>query len=190
MDRFSFFRMLGEAVYRIDGAYDACSKHIGVKPNMLWLLSALNDGQKHSQSQICWDWNFPRTTVNTLVKELEKSGHVVLNPVPGTRRELYVELTESGKAYADRILNSVYEAEEALFQRYFRDHDMAFVQSLNEFSNAMKQFFSTGRYDGDPSTEENPSLPCSATASIDGDLQRQAEVKEQNHGISQASPRR
>ena len=104
MDRFSFFRMLGEAVYRVDGAYDVVSKNIGVKPSILWLLSALNDGQKHSQNQLCWDWNYPRTTLNTLVKELEKKGHVVLNPVPGARRELYVELTEEGKAFADQVL--------------------------------------------------------------------------------------
>lgn len=149
MDRFSFFRLLGEAVYRIDGAYDVISKNAGVKPSILWLLSALNDGQKHSQSQICWDWNYPRTTLNTLVKELEKDGYVVLNPIPGTRRELYVELTEAGKAYADRILGAVYEAEEKLFRRYFCSHDMEFVHQLNDFSNAMKQFFSTGDYDED-----------------------------------------
>ena len=153
MDRFSFFRLLGEAVYRIDGAYAVCSKNAGIKSNMLWLLSALNDGQKHSQSQICWDWNYPRTTVNTLVKELEKCGYVVLNPVPGTRRELYVELTTEGKVYADQILSSVYDAEEQLFNRYFRDHDVDFVHQLNAFSNAMKQFFMTGDYD-DPESEQ------------------------------------
>ena len=147
MDRFTFFRMLGEAVYRIDSAYDTCSKNAGIKPNMLWLLSALNDGQKHSQSQICWDWNYPRTTINTLVKELEEDGYVVLNPVPGARRELYVELTETGKAYADSVLKSVYDAEEQLFNLYFRDHDMSFVKDLNKFSNVMKQFFSTGHFD-------------------------------------------
>jgi len=149
MDRFSFYRLLGEAVYRIDGAYDAVSKNIGIKPNMLWLLSALNDGQKHTQSQICWDWNYPKTTVNTLVKELEKSGHVALSPVPGARRELYVELTEAGKVYADEILSTVYDAEEKLFRQYFRDHDMEFVHQLNEFSNAMKQFFSEAGGSGD-----------------------------------------
>lgn len=142
MDRFSFFRMLGEAVYRVDGAYDVVSKNIGVKPSILWLLSALNDGQKHSQNQLCWDWNYPRTTLNTLVKELEKKGHVVLNPVPGARRELYVELTEEGKAFADQVLKSVYDAEEKLYQEYFKDHDMEFVRQLNEFSTEMKRAFS------------------------------------------------
>ena len=147
MDRFAFFRMLGEAVYRIDSAYDVFSKNAGIKANMLWLLSALNDGQKHTQSQICWDWNYPRTTVNTLVKELEQQGYVELIPVAGTRRELYIELTEEGQAYANSILNKVYEAEEELFERYSRDHDTEFVNQLNQFSNIMKSFFYTGNYE-------------------------------------------
>ena len=147
MDRFTFFRMLGEAVYRIDSAYDVFSKNAGIKANMLWLLSALNDGQTHTQSQICWDWNYPRTTVNTLVKELEQQGYVELIPVAGTRRELYIVLTDAGKAYADSILKPVYDAEEQLFERYSKEHGTDFVHQLNDFSNTMKTFFHTGNYE-------------------------------------------
>ena len=147
MDRFSFYRMLGEAVYRIDGAYDVFSKNAGVSSNMLWLLSAINDGKKHTQSQICWDWNYPKTTVNTLVKELEKKGYVVLSQVPGTRRELYVELTASGKDFANRVLQPVYDAEEQLFAKYFENCDPSFVLQLNRFSNAMKQYFTTRSFE-------------------------------------------
>ena len=50
---------------------------------MLWLLSALNDGEGHTQKQICWDWGFPKTTVNTLIKELEKGGYLVRKRVRG-----------------------------------------------------------------------------------------------------------
>lgn len=147
MNRFTFFRMLGEAVYRIDSAYDVFSKNAGIKANMLWLLSALNDGQTHTQSQICWDWNYPRTTVNTLVKELEQQGYVELIPVAGTRRELYIVLTDAGKAYADSILKPVYDAEEQLFERYSKEHGTDFVHQLNAFSNTMKTFFHTGNYE-------------------------------------------
>lgn len=154
MDRYTFFRKLGVANCRIEGAYDVFSKNCGVKPNLLWLVSALNDGQKHTQSQICWDWGFPRTTVNTLVKELEADGMVVLNPVPGTRRELYVELTEDGKNYADSILKPVYEAEEELFQKYFGERSEEFVEDLERFSTVMKQYFVTGNYEEPKENEE------------------------------------
>ena len=54
MKRYAFFRQLGKAVYGIDAAYDVFSKSAQIKPNMLWLLSALNDGEGHTQKQICW----------------------------------------------------------------------------------------------------------------------------------------
>ena len=72
MERYAFFRQLGKAVYGIDAAYDVFSKSAQIKPNMLWLLSALNDGEGHTQKQICWDWGFPKTTVNTLIKRAGK----------------------------------------------------------------------------------------------------------------------
>ena len=149
MDRFSFFRLLGEAACRINGAYDVFSKSAGVKSNILWMLSALNDGKQHTQSQICWDWNYPRTTVNTLVKELEQQGYVELIPVAGTRRELYIVLTDAGKVYADSILKPVYDTEEQLFERYSKEHGTDFVHQLNAFSNTMKTFFHTGDYEDD-----------------------------------------
>ena len=154
MDRFSFFRQLGEAVYRIDGAYDVFSKNAGISSSMLWLLSALNDGKEHTQSQICWDWNYPRTTVNTLVKELERDGYVILNPVPGTRRELYVKLTEQGQAYADQVLKPVYDAEQELFEKYFEKYDTSFVVQPHQFSTAMKQYFATGEYEDPEGTAD------------------------------------
>ena len=147
MDCFSFVRQLGEAVYRIDGAYDVFSKNAGISSSMLWLLSALNDVKEHTQSQICWDWNYPRTTVNTLVKELERDGYVTLSPVPGTRRELYVKLTEQGQAYADQVLKPVYDAEQELYEKYFEKYDTSFVAELHQFSTAMKQYFATREYD-------------------------------------------
>lgn len=146
MDRYTFFRKLGVANCRIAGAYDVFSKSCGVKPNLLWLVSALNDGEMHTQSQICFDWGFPRTTVNTLVKELESEGLVRLKPVPGTRRELYVELTEDGKVYADEMLKPVYETEDKLFRKYFGERNEEFVEDLERFSLVMKQYFITGEY--------------------------------------------
>ena len=51
MERYAFFRQLGKAVYGIDAAYDVFSKSAQIKPNMLWLLSALNDGRGTRKSR-------------------------------------------------------------------------------------------------------------------------------------------
>lgn len=102
-------------VNRIDGIYERVAVKLGVKPNLICLLYALDDGSPHSQKQISEDWMLPRTTFNTITKECMKNGYVTLEPIPGKRREMNIILTDSGKAYARKYLDELYRAEEAAF---------------------------------------------------------------------------
>ncbi len=116
MDARTFFYRLGRLVYGIDGVYDAYGKNCKLgSPNLLWILYALNDGERHSQKQICEDWAIPRSTANTIIKDLEGKSYVELSQIKGERRELLVSLTKSGKEYADGILSDLYRRESEIF---------------------------------------------------------------------------
>lgn len=99
------------ALYGVDAVYEEFSRRMGYKANMMWLLYALNDGEPHSQKQICQDWFMTKTTLNTLVKECEAKGYLVFQSIPGKRREKHIILTDSGKEYAERVLEKIYRAE-------------------------------------------------------------------------------
>lgn len=141
MTRTEFFMRLAVAVYRIDGAYDRFAKGGGVKANTMWLLYALNDGKRHTQRQICDEWYFPRSTMNTLIKECEGEGYLTLHRVEGERREMEIRLTERGKAFAERVLAPVYGAEEELFRGYFSARPCAFLEELEAFGEEMERVF-------------------------------------------------
>lgn len=79
------------------------------------MLYALDDGKPHSQKQIYEEWLIPKTTLNTIVKELESDGYVRMEIIPGQRREMNIYLTEAGKKYARQVLDSFYPAEEDAF---------------------------------------------------------------------------
>ncbi len=116
MNERSFFYELGRLVYQIDGAYEEYGRRAHVSsPNLLWILYALNDGARHSQKQICEDWAIPRSTANTLIKDLEGKGYVTLSQIKGERRELLISLTESGKKYADGVLSDLYMREKEVY---------------------------------------------------------------------------
>ncbi len=117
MDAREFFYKLGKIIYQIDGMYDEYGRNGKIKsPNLLWILYALGDGEKHSQRQICDDWAIPRSTANTIIKDLESKGHIALSPIKGERRELLISLTPSGKEYADNILADLYNREELVYK--------------------------------------------------------------------------
>lgn len=116
MDERIFFYTLGKLVYRIDGAYEAYGKNCKIgSANLLWIMYALNDGERHSQKQICEDWAIPRSTANTIIKDLETKKYVALSQIKGERRELLVSLTKSGKEFADKVLCDLYKREKEIY---------------------------------------------------------------------------
>lgn len=116
MNSRSFFYDFGRAIYHVDSFYDEFAKQSNVSSALLWVLYALNDGNSHTQIEISTDWELPKTTVNTVIKELEQSGYVELIPIKGKRREMSIVLTENGKEYADNVLSGLYKKEAEVYK--------------------------------------------------------------------------
>ncbi len=122
----------------IDEVYCSDTLKIGVKESMLWLLYALDDGEAHSQRDICEKWALPKTTLNTTIKQAEKEGYLTLSPIQGKRRELTICLTEQGKAYARQVLKPIYAAEDQAMEETMERFSVELVDALEYFSGCMK----------------------------------------------------
>ena len=116
MNSKSFFYDLGKALYHMDSLYDEFAKQSNVSPALLWVMYALNDGKPHTQIEISTDWQLPKTTVNTVIKEIQQNGYVELVPIKGKRREMSIVLTESGEAYANSVLSELYKKEATVYK--------------------------------------------------------------------------
>lgn len=119
------------SINKIDELYERVQRKVGAKGNTVWVLYALDDGKPHSQKQIYEEWLIPKTTLNTIVKELESDGYVRLEIIPGQRREMNIYLTETGKKYARQVLDSFYQAEEEAFRQ---------IENARILSNELENF--------------------------------------------------
>ncbi len=119
------------SINKIDGLYERVQRKVGAKGNTVWVLYALDDGKPHSQKQIYEEWLIPKTTLNTIVKELESDGYVRLEIIPGQRREMNIYLTEVGRKYARQVLDSFYQAEEEAFRQ---------IENARILSNELENF--------------------------------------------------
>ena len=128
MNSRSFFYDFGRALYHVDSFYDEFAKQSNVSSALLWVLYALNDGNSHTQIEISNDWELPKTTVNTVIKEIQKNGYVDLIPIKGKRREMSIVLTENGKKYAKEA--EVYKA--------FSSDEYAIVAVLEKIAKKLK----------------------------------------------------
>ena len=137
MNSRSFFYDFGRALYHVDSFYDEFAKQSNVSSALLWVLYALNDGNSHTQIEISNDWELPKTTVNTVIKEIQKNGYVDLIPIKGKRREMSIVLTESGKKYADRVLADLYKKEVEVYKA-LSSEEYAIVAVLEKIAKKLK----------------------------------------------------
>lgn len=133
-------RRLMLATNKINGAYYVCARKLGVNENTLALLYALDDGRAHSQKQISDEWLIPKTTVNTIVKELASAGYVALLTKEHSR-EKTVSLTKSGKAYTREILRTIYEVEQAAWNKTLQQYSAQFEEAFDYFADCLRDGF-------------------------------------------------
>lgn len=144
MDIKAKVRRIMAAAYNIDGVYTYLSKISRSNATEQEIFYALNDGKLHSQKTISEEWCIPKTTLNTIIKNCEAEGLITLER-SGKGRELYIRLTEMGKAHAEQLLQPIYEAEAAALNRTLEKYGDGFIEAMEyfveefEYSSDMKQ---------------------------------------------------
>ena len=62
-------------------------------------------------------WSLPKQTINSVIAHLRQKGFLSLEMEPGTRNRKIIRLTESGKAFGEKIVTPIYEAEQRTLAR-------------------------------------------------------------------------
>lgn len=132
-------RKLTFAIFKINGIENSIDRKVAVGYAELCLMYALDDGQSHSQKQICVQWGISKTTLNTIVKRWEQEGLLMLNKIAGKRREMEIELTEKGLIKARQSLESVYAAENTAMKKTVKKYSDTFIEVLEYYAEALKQ---------------------------------------------------
>lgn len=138
MDSKALVRRIMTIAYNIDGVYTYLSKKSGAKANELSLFYALNDGKLHSQKTISEEWYIPKTTLNTIIKEHEALGHITLES-SGKGREMHICLTDSGKAYANELLQHLYEIEAAALKAATDKYGTEFIEAMEYYTECFEK---------------------------------------------------
>ena len=134
------FRIV-KAMNRFDRAYMKNPGYTTANGYQLIILYALEDGIPRTQKDISEECMIPRTTVNSIVKKYEKEGYIELKHVAGTRREMEICLTESGKQYAKTILAVVHKAEHKAFSETLKEFSPDFIEAYERLAENMEKAF-------------------------------------------------
>ena len=103
------------------------------------LLYAIANSENLSQSQLHNEWLLPLSTINTITTECRNAGYIILEPIPGKRRECYLRFTEKGRQFADMILADMHNAEAAAMQKTLKRYSPDFVDALEFYAKTFHE---------------------------------------------------
>lgn len=139
----NYARRLTLAIFKINGIENSIDQKVAVGYAQLCLMYALDDGLPHSQKQISEQWGISKTTLNTIVKRWQQEGLLVLNKIPGKRREMEICLTEEGIVKAKKALESVYVAEDEAIKQTIEKYSEKFVEALEYYAESLEKVVDT-----------------------------------------------
>ena len=98
--------------------YHAAAVQFGLSDTAFWILYALySSAVPLTQVQMCAEWCLPKQTLNSAVRSMVEQGLLVLTPAPGGKRAKNLNLTEAGRALAEKTVAQVVRAEKCAMQR-------------------------------------------------------------------------
>ena len=128
---------------RQDELYAAVARRSGLSFHTLITLYALDQDEGSTQSQLAQAWMIPKQTLNTVVKELERQGHVRLC-TGKDQKEKQVFFTDAGRKFAAASLREVYELEDRAVAAMDRERFRELVEANEAFTEAFAREVSRG----------------------------------------------
>jgi len=133
MDSREFYYEYCSLVSSVNEKYDKYAKNNNIViNNQFWLIYALNDGEKHTQLELSKHCSLPKSTVNTIIKDLEKNGYIKLE-MGADKRERLISFTDKGKDYADKLLTDLFNREDKIFDEN-KETLTELIENLQKFN--------------------------------------------------------
>lgn len=122
---------------KMDGLYYLWGKNTGISENMLTIMYALNDDKPHTQKQICEQFSIPKTTINTIVKELIEKGLIIFKNGENLK-EKNLALTKKGKIYAEEITGELKDVEKIAMEKTLEKYSISFIEAFEYLLESME----------------------------------------------------
>lgn len=112
----NLLRLFNQSYKEQDILYHDYARHAGLPDSVFWILYCLAEQDRPcTQRELCSAWSFPPQTVNSSLKAMEARGVIVLECVPGNRKNKRIRLTEAGEELTRRVISPLMQAERDSF---------------------------------------------------------------------------
>lgn len=128
------------SIIKVRSIYASWSKNNNINYHEMLILYSLRDNTACTQKQICDSYFLPKQTINNIVTDLKEKGYIRLTADKFNKKLKVLELTDEGKKYSDKYMNSLKEKEEKAVQIFGFEKLNQIVLLLNEYGNILDNF--------------------------------------------------
>ena len=115
--------------------YDEYAKRHGLLMKTLLVLNVLYYAPSSmTQKEICQKTFNSKQTVNLIIKNLLKDGYITLEEDPQNKKNKFVKMTESGKAYAKQPVVHITRAEDTAMSMFTPEEQEQLISLSRKFT--------------------------------------------------------
>jgi len=120
----------------MDRLYGEYARKKGLTYMSLLLLETIYGAERCTQKRISEETNYPKQTVNMIIRSFQEKGWVDLVTLPEDRRNKAVVLTDEGRSFATDVIEPFRRCVRDSFERIGREDRERIARSLTEFNES------------------------------------------------------
>lgn len=125
---------------RINILYRKLAKKYNISYNEMMILYILKEKVPCTQKNIVYDWELPKQTVNTIIKNLEKKGFINFE-FTTNQKEKIIHLTESGREFVIGIIEDVENMERTAYDKIGEEKCSIVLDIVKEYYKYLEEEF-------------------------------------------------
>lgn len=132
-------------LHSLNRVYEDFARSVDVPYTTLEILNYITQIEECTQKVLCERTFLPKQTVNNVITSFYKQGLVELHELPTDRRNKTIHLTKEGKAYADRFIPQVHQAEVEAMEKLTPQQRKNLLDGMKAYCEIFNQVMPVGK---------------------------------------------
>lgn len=130
---------VNQAIVRCRRVYSMWAKENKVSYNRMLVLYTIREYGFCTQKQVCDSYLLPPQTINHVITQMRKEAILEVNKDKSCGKEKAFVLTQSGEAYAEKLLHSLDIMEERAAKRLGKEKIYGMTQLFMEYNQVLEE---------------------------------------------------
>ena len=140
MEIYEYIKLIEPHRKEEDSVYNSAAVSFGVSDTAMWILYVLSEPDSCvTQQDLCRQGSFPKQTVNTAISNMVKNGYVTLEPIPGSRNQKRIVLTDAGRELTEITVDNLRMAEERAYGALTVDELETYLAMTKRLTDSLKK---------------------------------------------------